>query len=186
MFSSYTSDQGGEVFIRNSATSKVIGEKTVQFCSHDGCITTLQGIHHVSESRYNLISLGALHEEGFNFIFEGDLMKVFKDAQVKFQAERVGKIYMLQNSEVTVGGLQLFSASRLKVVEQSETTMVSNSDVQFYPKGRLGLGDTGTQQESSDYYSCVGTNSHKSCVNQRDCWVIKFRLNLNLFDLIKL
>jgi len=28
--------------------------------------------------------------------------------------------------------------------------------------------------------------SHKSCVNQGDNWVIKFRLDLNLFDLIKL
>ena len=51
MFSSYTSVQGGEVFMRNSATSKVTGEGTIQFCSHDGCITTLQGIRHVPESR---------------------------------------------------------------------------------------------------------------------------------------
>ena len=75
--------------MRNSATSKVIGEGTVQFYSHDGCITILQGVHHVSKSRYNLISLGILHEEGFNFSFEGDLIEVFKDTQVKFQAERV-------------------------------------------------------------------------------------------------
>jgi len=59
MFSSYTSVQGGEDFMRNSATSKVIGEGTIQFQSHDGCITTLQGVRHVPESRYNLISLGA-------------------------------------------------------------------------------------------------------------------------------
>jgi len=67
-------------------------------------------------------------------------MKVFKDAHVKFQAERVSNVYMLGNSEVTVGGLQLSSASRVKVVEQSETMIVSSSDVQFYPKGRLRLG----------------------------------------------
>jgi len=36
----------------NSATSKVIGEGTIQFWSHDGCITTLQGVRHVPESRY--------------------------------------------------------------------------------------------------------------------------------------
>jgi len=44
----------------NSSTSKVIDERTIQFRSHDGCITTLQEVHHVPESRYNLISLGAL------------------------------------------------------------------------------------------------------------------------------
>ena len=101
-----------------SAMSKVIGEKQSIF-SHDGCITTLQDVRYVPKSRYNLISLGALHGEGFNFSSEGDIMEVSKHAQVKFQAERVGNVYMLRNSEVTVGGLQLSSASRSEVMEQS-------------------------------------------------------------------
>ena len=46
--------------MENSVTSKVIGEETIQFRSHDGCITTLQGVRHVSKSRYNFISLGTL------------------------------------------------------------------------------------------------------------------------------
>ena len=75
------------------------------------------------------------------------------------------------------------SASKATVVKQSETTMVLSSDVQLYPKERLGLG---TQQGNPDRYSYSGANSHKSCVDQGDCWVIKFRLGLNLFDLIKL
>jgi len=62
----------------NSATSKVIGEGTIQFRSHDGCITTLQGVHHVPKSRYNLISLGTLHRKGFCFSSKGDLMEVPK------------------------------------------------------------------------------------------------------------
>ena len=95
----------------------MIGEETIQFHSHDGCITTLQGIGHILESRYNLISLGALHGEGFNFSSEDYLMEVFKNAHVKFQVEHVGNVYMLQNSEVTVGGLQLSLASRSEVVE---------------------------------------------------------------------
>jgi len=105
MFSSYTSVQGREVLMGNFATSKVIGEETIQFWSHDGCITTLQGVHHVLESRYNLISLGALHREGFCFRSKGNLMEVSKEAHLIFQAERVSNVYMLRNSEVTVGGL---------------------------------------------------------------------------------
>jgi len=57
--------------------------------------TTLQGIRHVPKSRYNLVSLGALHGEGFNFSSESNLMIVFKDVQVNFQAECVRNIYML-------------------------------------------------------------------------------------------
>ena len=37
-------------------------------------------------------------------------------------------------------------------MEQSETTMISTSNVQFYLEW-LGLGDTDTQQESPDRYS---------------------------------
>ena len=69
MFSSYTSVQGREVFMRNSATSKMISEGIIQFQSLDRCITTLQGVHHVLDSRYNLISLGSLHRDGL-FQFE--------------------------------------------------------------------------------------------------------------------
>ena len=46
-----------------------------------------------------------------------------------FQAERVGNVYMSRNSEVTVGELQLSSASKAVIVKQSETTMDSSSDV---------------------------------------------------------
>jgi len=64
--------------------------------------------------------------------------------------------------------------------------MFLSSDVQFYPEGKLGLGGSITQQESSDQYSCVGANSHESCIDQGDHWVIKFRSGFILFDLIKL
>jgi len=71
---------------------------------------------------------------------------------------------MLQNLEVTVGGLQLSSASRLEIMEQSETTMVLSSDIQFYPKGRLGL-DGANAQGSPNHYSYVGANSQKFCMD---------------------
>jgi len=161
----------------------VIDERTIQFHSHDECITILQGICHVPDSRYNLISFRALHREEFGFSSEGDLMKVFKEAHVKFQAERVNNVYMLRNSEVTIGGLQLLSASRSKDVEQSKTSMALSSDVQFYLEGRLKLS---AQQESPDRHSYDRVNSHKFCVDQGDSWLIKFRSGLNLFDLIKL
>ena len=79
--------------------------------------TTLQGVLHVSESRYDLISLGAVQGKWFCFSSKGDLMKVFKEAYVMFQAEHVGNVYMLWNSEITVGGLQLSSASKAVVME---------------------------------------------------------------------
>ena len=116
--------------MENSATSRLISEGTIHFWSHDGCIT-IQGVRHVPESSYNLISLGALHREGFCFSSKGDLMEVSKEAHVMFQAEHIDNVYMLRNSEVTVGGLQLSSVSKVVIVEQSETMMDSSLDVQL-------------------------------------------------------
>jgi len=88
---------------------------------------------------YNLISLGALQGEEFNFNSKSDLVEVSKEAHIKFQAERADNVYMLLNSKLIVGGLQLSLTSKAGVVEQSETTIVSNSDVQLYPEKRLRL-----------------------------------------------
>ena len=84
---------------------------------------------------------------------------------MKFQAKRVGDVYMLRNLKVTVGELQLSSASEAVIVEQSETTIDSSSDVQLYSEERLGLD---AQQGSLDCYSYGGANSHRSCVDQGD------------------
>jgi len=46
-------------------------------------------------------------------------MKVFKETHVMFQAQRVDNVYMLRNSEVIVGGLQLSSASNTVIMKQS-------------------------------------------------------------------
>jgi len=126
--------QGEEVFIGNSATNKVIGEGTIQFRYHDECITTLQGVRHIPDSRYNLFSLGALHGKWFSFSSENDLIEVSKEAHVKFQAKRVGNVYMLRNSEVTFGGLQLSSASEAIVVEQLETIWIRTRMFSCNPK----------------------------------------------------
>jgi len=84
------------------------------------------------------------------------------------------------------GGLQLSSALKLEIIDQSKIAMVSSTDVQFYSEGILGLGSTDTKQKSPDHYSYDGENSHKSCADQEDIWVIKFRSGQNLFDLIML
>ena len=109
--------------MRNSATTKVIGEETIQFRFHDRCITALQGVRHVLKSRYNLTSLGALRGEGFSFSSKGDLIVVSKEGHVRFLTERVYNVYMLKNLEVIAGGLQLSSTSEATVVEQSKTMM---------------------------------------------------------------
>jgi len=56
-------------------------------------------------------------------------MKAFKETRMMFQAECVDNVYMLRNSEVTVGGVLLTSTSKAVVMEPSETMMDSSSDI---------------------------------------------------------
>ena len=123
----------------------MFGKEIIQFRSHDGSITTLQGVCHVPESRYNLISLGALHREGFYFSSKGDLMKVFKGPYDVSSRTCRQCAY-----EVTVSGLQLSSSLKVVVVKQLETTMDSSSHGHLYLEGRLRLR---AQQGSPDRYS---------------------------------
>ena len=99
----------------NSATSKVIGEETIRFDLMIDALLLFKVC--VMFPNQGTISSLLKYGEGFSFCSVGDLMKVFKDAYAKFQAEHVGDDYMLRNLDVIVGGLQLSSASRSVVVE---------------------------------------------------------------------
>ena len=66
-------------------------------------------------------------------------MEVSKEAHVKFQAKRIGNVYMLRNLKVIIDRLQLSLASKATVMKQSEITMVLSSGVQLYPEERLRL-----------------------------------------------
>jgi len=54
------------------------------------------------------------------------------------------------------------------------------------PRRQIETSGTGILQGSPNHYSCVRANSHKSCMDQEDRLVIKFRSGQKLFDLIKL
>ena len=167
----------------NSSRSKVVGKGSIQFRRHDGYVTTLHGVSHVPGSRYNLISLGALHQGGFQFRSVGGLMEVSKGARVTFAAKLVGKVYELQDSSVTSGGVQISYASKSEVVKQS--SCVSDSvrvDPEGERSGRCGHDASDSPARCSD----VRAMSHGSRLDKGDRWVIKFRLGLNLFDLTKL
>jgi len=146
MFSSYTSVQGEEIFMRNSATSKVIGEETIQFRSHDGCITTLRGVRHVPKSRYNHISLGALHRKGFVSVRKLILWK-FPKRPMDVSSRTCRQCVYVAKFGGYSWWITVILGFKSGGCETIRDYNGSSSDVQLYPKGRLGLG---VQQGNSD------------------------------------
>ena len=170
--------------MENSIASKVTGEGTIQLHSHNGCITTLQGVCYVPESMYNFIPLRVLHGEVFNFSSEGDLMNF-----QRCPSEVSSRTYRQCLHVVKSRGYSWWIAVILSFKIEGCKTIIDYDDFELgcsvLLQSRLGLDGVGAQQGSLYHYSCVGVNSHKSCMD-RDHWVIKFRSDLNLFDLIKL
>jgi len=153
--------------MRNSATSKVIGERTIQFRSHDGCIITLQGVHHVPESRYNLISLGALHGERFNFSSKVILWK-FSKCSCEISGQTYQQCLYVVKFEGYSWWIAVILGFKIRSCGTIEDYGISSSDVQFYLERKLGQSGEGAQHRSPDRYSYGGVNSHKSCVDQGD------------------
>ena len=76
----------------NSASCKTIGQRTMYICSYDDNIAACTGVHLISESRFNFISLKTLNSQGFIYKTESDCMDASKDAHIKFNTEMIGNL----------------------------------------------------------------------------------------------
>lgn len=93
LISTCTSVQTGIIYIGNSAPCKAIGQGTNQIHLHGESISILSYVHHVPESRFNLISLRILNSKVFTFKEENSCLEVSKGAHIKFKADK-GNLYM--------------------------------------------------------------------------------------------
>lgn len=79
----------------NFAPCKSVGQETVQIYSHSRSITMFSYVCNVSESRFNLISLGALDSEWFTFNAENSCLEVSKSVYIKLKAKKIDNLYEL-------------------------------------------------------------------------------------------
>jgi len=92
----------------------MVGIGTVQIKAHDDIVRTLINVHHISNLKCNLISLGTLELNGFMYSTEGEVLKVSKDALVFMKGVRYGHLYILQG--LTVIGFATVTTSSSNVV----------------------------------------------------------------------
>uniref|UniRef100_A0A7N2LHK6 Retrovirus-related Pol polyprotein from transposon TNT 1-94-like beta-barrel domain-containing protein n=1 Tax=Quercus lobata TaxID=97700 RepID=A0A7N2LHK6_QUELO len=89
LFSSYhPANNGEEIFMRNSSTSKVVGKGKVILKMTSGKKLTLNEVLHVLDIRKNLVSCSLLSKNGFKLVFESDKFVLTKNGVY------VGKGYM--------------------------------------------------------------------------------------------
>ena len=79
-FNTYRSVNSVSVLMGNVASCKVVGIGNIKIKMFDGVVRTLGDVRHVPDLSKNLISLGTLDCNRFNYKSTSGVMKVSKDA----------------------------------------------------------------------------------------------------------
>ena len=88
----------------NDVSCRVIGMGNIRFKMFNNVIRTLCDVRHVSDLRKNMISLGTLDDNGFNYKSSNGLMKVRKGVLTMMKSKNLaGNIYKLMGTTI-VGG----------------------------------------------------------------------------------
>jgi hypothetical protein len=75
-FSEYEKYDGGDVFLGDDSTAKIMGRGRVKLLLKDGRIRTLPGVLHISNLARILISVSKLDDAGVNTIFGKNTCKM--------------------------------------------------------------------------------------------------------------
>ena len=103
-FDTYRLVNSGYVLIDNDASCRVVRMGNIIVKMFDGVIRTSCDVRHILNLRKNLISLGTLDGNGFNYKYANGVMKVSKGVLTVIKGQKlVGNIYKLMGTTI-IGG----------------------------------------------------------------------------------
>jgi hypothetical protein len=142
-FCEYVKYDGGNVFLGNDSTTRIIGKGRVKLRLIDGRIRTLLGVLHIPGMARNLISVSKIEDAGVKTIFEKGTCRMVRGAMVLMRGVQFGTLYKLLGSTISDG---CNSSIVLDIeVEEERTPTVSGEKVMLWHQ-RLGhIGEKGLQ-----------------------------------------
>jgi hypothetical protein len=102
-FSEYEKYDGGDVFLGDELTSKILGRGRVKLLLKDGRIITLPGVLDIPRLARSLISISKLDDAGVDTVFGKNTCKMVRGAMVLMRGVRCGTLYKLLGSTYTNG-----------------------------------------------------------------------------------
>jgi len=93
-------EHGGSVLLGNNKACKVISTGNIRIKMFDGIERVLDNVRFIPELKRNLISLGTLDEQGYNFHSENGNLFVSKDSVKVMKGTRINGLYFLVGSTV--------------------------------------------------------------------------------------
>ena len=94
-FSEYEKYNGGDVFLGDDSTTKILGHGRVKLLLNHGRIRTLPSVLHIPKLAKSLIYVSKLGDARVRTIFEKDTFKMVRGAMVLMRGVRCGTLYKL-------------------------------------------------------------------------------------------
>jgi hypothetical protein len=102
-FCGYERYDGGNVFLVDDSTTRIIGRGKVKLRLIYGRIRTLSGVLHIPGLARNLIYVSKMDDVGVKTIFEKETCKMVRGAMVLLKGVRFGTLYKLEGSTISDG-----------------------------------------------------------------------------------
>jgi hypothetical protein len=102
-FCEYERYDGGNVFLGDDSTTKIIGRGKVKLRLIDGRIITLLGVLHILGLARNLIYVSKMNDVGVKTIFEKETCRMAQGEIVLLKGVWFGTLFKLQGSTISDG-----------------------------------------------------------------------------------
>jgi hypothetical protein len=102
-FCEYERYDGGNVFLGNDPTTRIIGQGRFKLRLLDGRIRTLPGVMHILGLARNLIYVRKMDDARVKPLFEKETCRMVRGAMVSLKGFRFGTLCKLQGSTISDG-----------------------------------------------------------------------------------
>jgi hypothetical protein len=102
-FCEYERYDGGNVFLGDDSTTRIIGRGKFKLRLIDGRIRTLPGVLHILGLAKNLIFVRKMDDAGVKIIFEKETYRMVRGAMVLLKGVRFGTLYKLEGITISDG-----------------------------------------------------------------------------------
>jgi hypothetical protein len=120
-FCEYEMYDGGDVFLGDDSTTKIMGRGKFKLNLLYGRIITLPSILHILGFSINLIFVRKMDDVGVKIVFEKETYRMVQREMVFLKGVRIGTMYKLQGSTICDG---CNSSSVLEIGSEEEKTLV--------------------------------------------------------------
>jgi hypothetical protein len=155
-FSKYEKYDGGDVFLGDNSTAKIMGRGRVKLFLKYGRIITLPKVLHIPKHARSLISVSKLDYAGVDIIFGKNTCKMVRGEMVLIRGVRCGNLYKLLGRTYT-NGCNIYVVLEQRNEGDKTNTIPEKKTMLWHQRlGHIGENDAG----ASLHVSSVPASQH--------------------------